>query len=94
MPKSAHLPTSAGGWVRLVFEVIGVTVIAGPAIVAVADDIQKKTPASIPNDILFAYTGLGGTTMWNSQAAATGIGAVVGGAVLVELGKWLGKQVR
>ena len=99
MAKKSHhrkrgLPKTTGGWVSLAFKAIGAVVIAGPAINVLMDDIPKGTYQSIPNDMLFAYTGLGGTTAINTQQLGVGIGSIAGGTLMIYLGKFLGKMIR
>jgi hypothetical protein len=72
-------------WLSKIFNILGIVVAAGPAIIVLQNDLPSGKFQSIPNDVLFAYTGLGGTTQWNQQAATTGIGAIVGGAVVASI---------
>lgn len=87
-------PKTVGGAVGLAFKIMGGVVIGGPAITVLADDLPSGKYQSIPNDILFAYTGLGGSTQWNPQQALTGVGSIAGGLILIQLGKMLGKALR
>lgn len=88
------LPKTIGGWVGLGFKILGGVVIAGPAINVVMTDLSAGKPQSIPNDVLFAYTGLGGSTSINSTQLLTGVGSIAGGVVLIYLGKMLGRLIR
>jgi hypothetical protein len=91
--KRHFIPKTTGGKIGLIFKVIGGVVIAGPAISTFADDLAKNDFASLPNDLLFAYTGLGGTTTINTTQTIKGIGSVAGGLGLVYLGKFLARAI-
>ena len=87
------LPKSAGGWVSLAFKIFGGLVAAGPGINVTVNAVQKGNFQSLPNDLLFAYTGLGGSTPVNTQALATGIGSIAGGVLLAKIGSVLGRMI-
>jgi hypothetical protein len=92
--RHGMFPKTVGGAIGLAFKIMGGVVIGGPALGVLATDIPKGDYQSIPNDILFAYTGLGGSTQWNSAQALTGAGSIAGGLILIQLGKMLGKALR
>jgi len=70
-----------------IFEGLGLLIALGPEIEVLATDLPAGNFQSIPNDSLFAYTGLGGTTQWNQQAAVKGLGAVAGGGLVASIPK-------
>ena len=85
---------SIGGKIGFAFKVIGGLVMAGPAIEVISTDVTAGKFDSIPNDLLFAYTGLGGTTQINTTQTLKGIGAVGGGAFFMWLGGFISRTFR
>jgi hypothetical protein len=92
--RSHHLiPRSFGGKVRLLFEAVGIISMAGPAISGVLTQI--KSPAAIPEQIVYNYTGYSYSTGgWNSSQMIAGLTPVALGGVLVMIGKFLGRVIR
>ena len=86
------MPKSAGGWISLSFKLLGATVAAGPAIVAVSSGLTANDPASIPRNVLYNYTGFSATAgNLNFTQLGIGVGSIVGGVVLAKVGTVLGK---
>ena len=73
-------------------KILGGLVIGGPAINVVMADAQSGNFMSIGNDVLFAYTGLGGTTPINFEQTLKGVGSIVGGIAIIKLFSWVAKR--
>ena len=88
-----RMPKSAGGWISLIFKIMGVAVAAGPGLISVKSNLS--TPELIPQGLLYTYTGYNTQTQtWEMGQAGVGIGSIVGGVVLVKVGSALGRWVR
>jgi len=75
------------------FKVFGALVMTGPAIEVISTDLGKGDFSTLPNDLLFSYTGLGGTTAINTTQMLKGAGALVGGGILIYIGKLVSKMI-
>jgi hypothetical protein len=73
------------GWIDKVFYGLGLLVALAPAIEVGVNDVTSGNFQSIPNDVLFAYTGLGGSTPINTSQTLRGIGAVAGGGIVASI---------
>lgn len=82
---------AARKWVGLAGKIIGGVVIAGPAIQAVQQNINN--PSAIPHGLVANYTGFQTDTgQWNSGQAATGIGSVAAGLILMKVFSYVAKR--
>lgn len=95
MSKAFKLPKTAGGMLSLVFKILGIVVVAGPAINATIADLQKQDFSNFGNDILYAYTGYSvpGQNLNVGQLGA-GIASIAGGVGLMKVGQIIGRMVR
>lgn len=88
------LPKTAGGVVNLLFRIFGILALTGPAIRGVTE--AGSNFAAIPRNIVYRYTGVDiqGQVAFSTPDLTTGITAIASGAVLIYIGKWLGKAIR
>lgn len=88
------LPKTVGGWVSLVFHILGGAVAAGPAISVVQAHISDGAWANTPKDLMYAYTGIGDDGQFHLEQTTKAVASVGGGVLIAKVGSFLGRMIR